>query len=200
MTFDRDAFFGAYREAFGPITQPQVDGLNAILDAIEKDEEVQDIRHIAYMLATTKHECADTWQPITERGNRAYFDKYEPGTSIGRNLGNTQKGDGFTYRGRGYVQLTGRPNYQKMAEVCEADLTAHPDLALTPAIAYQIMSHGFRNGTFTGRKITHYINDQACDYRSARQCINRLDQADKIASYARTLEGILQHASSTEPA
>lgn len=45
-------------------------------------DEITDIRQAAYMLATVKHETADTWAPITEYGNRAYFDKYEPGTEI----------------------------------------------------------------------------------------------------------------------
>lgn len=194
MKLDRDKFFPAYRMHFGPLSQPQVDGLTAILDAIEEDDDVTDPRHIAYMLATTKHECADTWQPIVERGNRDYFNKYEPGTKIGKNLGNTQKGDGFRYRGRGYVQLTGRPNYQKMAAVCDADLAGNPDLALHPTHAYKTMSHGFRHGTFTGKRIDNYINADKTDYVNARRCINGLDKADLIASYARKLELVLREA------
>ncbi len=98
-----------------------------------------DIRWGAHMLATIKHECADTFQPITERGAKAYFNKYEPGTSIGKNLGNTVKGDGYLYRGRGYVQITGRANYQKLSSVLgltgEDDLIMHPDHALHPDVA-----------------------------------------------------------------
>jgi putative chitinase len=194
MHVDRDLFFAGYRMQFGPITQSQTDGLTVILAAIEEDDDVTDLRHIAYFLATTKHECADTWQPITERGNRAYFDKYEPGTRIGRMLGNTQPGDGHRFRGRGYVQLTGRPNYQKMAAICDADLAGNPDLALSPHHAYRIMSHGFRHGTFTGKKIDQYINDDATDYMNARRCINGLDKASLIASYAQTFERILREA------
>jgi hypothetical protein len=49
-------------------------------------------------------------QPIKERGPVSYFNKYEPGTKIGKLLGNTQKGDGYRFKGEGHVQNTGRRN------------------------------------------------------------------------------------------
>jgi putative chitinase len=194
MKLDRESFFTGYRREFGTLTQSQVAGLNALLDAIEEDQLVTDRRHIAYMLATTKHECGDTWQPIIERGSREYFNRYNAGTSIGKNLGNTQPGDGWNFRGRGYVQLTGRANYGKLSKICEVDLLANPDRACDPGVAYMTMSHGFRNGTFTGKKITDYINTKTTDYRQARRCINGLDQCDKIAAYATAFDRILSQA------
>jgi predicted chitinase len=56
-----------------------------------------------------------------------------------RNLGNTQPGDGFKYRGRGLNQLTGRGNYDRYGKLLKnADLIAYPDLANDPAIAARI--------------------------------------------------------------
>ncbi len=34
-------------------------------------------------------------QPVTEYGAKSYFNKYEPGMPIGKQLGNTQQGDGY---------------------------------------------------------------------------------------------------------
>jgi putative chitinase len=52
--------------------------------------------------------------------------------------GNYESGDGFKYRGRGYIQLTGRENYEKMGELIGVDLVNNPDLAARPDLAAQI--------------------------------------------------------------
>jgi putative chitinase len=198
MRFNHTTFFNGYRDLYGKLNQSQVSGLDNLLGYVELDADVSDLRWAAYMLATVKHECADTFQPITERGAKSYFDKYEVGTKIGKSLGNTVKGDGYLYRGRGYVQITGRANYQKMTEklslTSDEDLILHPDSALHPDIAYRIMSYGMRKGSFTGKKLTDYINAAKCDYNNARRIIHGVDQADKIEGYAVNFETVLKNA------
>ena len=55
-------------------------------------------------------------------------------------LGNTQPGDGFRYRGNGVLQTTGREAHRKMGEKCGLDFENNPDLvtmtehALKPAL------------------------------------------------------------------
>lgn len=195
MLFDRDRFYVAYRVVFpSKLSQSQVDGLNTLLSSIEADTELSDIRHVAYMLATVKHECADTWEPVTERGSRSYFDKYEAGTKIGNRLGNIHHGDGYLFRGRGYVQITGRANYTRLSHVLGrgTELAWSPDLVLIPEIAYQIMSVGMRRGLFTGKKLSDYINERGCNYTQCRRVINILDRASLIASYAQSFETVLR--------
>lgn len=193
---DRKTFFGGYRAAWGRLAQSQVDGLGSLLASLEADPDVTDIRHAAYMLATVRHECADTWAPIAERGAPSYFDKYEAGTRIGRQLGNVARGDGPLFMGRGYVQITGRANYLRMGALMDMGdaLVKAPELALSAGTAYRIMSIGMRIGAFTGRKLSHYINAQGCDYINARRIINGTDCAEKIARYASALEAILRDA------
>lgn len=200
MHIDHTAFFNGYRQAFGKLQQGQVTGLELIGRNMEANLKAvptnTDIRNAAYMLATVKHECADTWQPIVERGPRAYFDQYEPGTRKGARLGNTEPGDGYRYRGRGYVQITGRANYARLTKELglgpDADLVADPDQALRPAIAYAIMAVGMKKGIFTGKKLADYISGSSCDYRNARRIINGVDRAELIAGYAATLEQIIR--------
>ena len=42
-------------------------------------------------------------------------------------MGNVFEGDGWRYRGRGYVQITGKTNYDKFSELIVLDLLANPD-------------------------------------------------------------------------
>src|SRR6185369_6483510 len=50
-------------------------------------------------------------------------------------LGNTQQGDGFRFRGRGLLQVTGRANYARVGKALGVDLEASPELLATPKLA-----------------------------------------------------------------
>ena len=45
--------------------------------------------------------------------------------------GDETSGDGFKYRGRGYIQLTGKASYQSFSDFIKADCVANPDLVAT---------------------------------------------------------------------
>jgi len=176
---NRDRFFSQIRPMFGgKLSQKQVDGIEALLAATDG----LPISHRAYLLATAKLETADTMHPITEYGGRKYFDKYDTG-KLAKALGNTPAadGDGFTYRGRGYAQITGRANYAKAAQALGVDLLRNPDLALQPTVAAQILVRGCSEGWFTGKRLSDYLPD---DFRNARRVVNGMDRAELIMGYA----------------
>lgn len=65
-----------------------------------------------------------------------------------KDLGNTQKGDGRRFKGRGYLQTTGRANYQAYASsvFCVGDLMAHPEwLAQQPGCQKASMFFWWKN-------------------------------------------------------
>lgn len=158
--------------------------MKQLIGFINADPNVNDVRWAAYMLATTKLETGNTFQPVTEHGSRPYFNRYEPGTKAGKQVGNTQKGDGYLFRGRGYVQITGRGLYTTLGDDLGIDLVENPNLALDPQIAYNIMSYGMRNGSFTGVSLSDYINSSETDYYDARRIVNGTDRASTVAGYA----------------
>jgi len=47
-------------------------------------------------------------------------------------LGNTEPGDGFLYRGNGVLQTTGRGNHRRMGQACGVDFEGHPEFVSAP--------------------------------------------------------------------
>lgn len=170
---DRATFFGRVRtNPFGgSMTQGQVDGCNAILDQWEKRKPDGDRRWLAYMLATTKWETGHLMQPVEEWGHGA-----------GRPYGVADPRTGKIYDGRGDVQLTWKANYAKMGAVLGLDLVNHPELALYPNVAADILFIGMEQGLFTGVGLPRYFNAIADDPVNARRIINGTDHADDIAA------------------
>ncbi|MBD3906475.1 hypothetical protein NAL32_17290 [Chryseobacterium sp. Ch-15] len=126
---------------------------------------------IAYMLATVKHETGHTFDPVEEANwlswkvKKKYFeDMYDP--ILGKNearrnkaieIGNTSAGDGVKYYGRGYVQITGKTNYQKMKDKFNVDFVNDVTKVAEHEWAMKILIYGSEDGIFTGKKLSNYI-------------------------------------------
>lgn len=94
---------------------------------------------LAQFLAQCAHETQNFTRMI-ESGSLRYFKKYERKYNPlnAKILGNKIPGDGFTFRGRGYVQLTGRFNYTDASKDLGIDLVNNPDQAADPDLAAKI--------------------------------------------------------------
>ncbi len=145
---------------------------------LEKVEElgVSDPAQVAYILATADHESL-LGKYMEELASGA---AYEGRTD----LGNIQPGDGVRFKGRGYVQITGRINYTDWSDRLNLDLVGNFDLVTDPDIAATILVQGMLEGTFTGRKLSDYINPSQIDFINARRIVNGTDRATKIAQDA----------------
>lgn len=186
------AFFATIRgqRALGPsLTSDEVAGCNAILMACGSAN--WPATWTAYALATAVVETNHTMRPIVEMGGNAYFMRYDirgPRPDKAKELGNLLVGDGARYCGRGYVQITGRKNYQKAQDKLGVPLVEQPGLALDPQIAARIMVRGMAEGWFTGANLAKYLPRGAAPnmyaFTSCRRIINGTDRAVEIAEYA----------------
>lgn len=180
---DGDAFFASIRSAFGALTQPQVDGIETLLQAF--GEAAWPIAYAAYGLATGRRETNATMQPVREaywlseewrRANLKYYPWY----------------------GRGYCQLTWQQNYQRADDELGLGgrLIADPDLALQCDIAAKIMVRGMAGGWFSGKSLSDYLpaSGPADIHRftTARRIINGQDHAVDIAEVALRFQSALQ--------
>lgn len=92
---------------------------------------------LAQFLAQCAHESAN-FTRMEEIGRPEYFaKKYDPkyAPKTAKILGNTEAGDGERYKGRGFIQLTGRDNYRMASKALNLPLEANPDLAARPDVA-----------------------------------------------------------------
>jgi putative chitinase len=87
---------------------------------------------LAHFLAQCAHESGN-FKFITEFASGAAYEGR-------KDLGNTQPGDGVRFKGRGFIQLTGRANYTKFSTFCNEDCVANPELV---ANKYPMMSAAY---------------------------------------------------------
>lgn len=173
---DRAKFFDAIRPLMPTrrIGKVQLHRMEAVLDGLESRKVP--INQAAYILATAHYE-SDRFKTLIEYASgKAYEGR--------KDLGNTQKGDGPRFKGRGYVQITGRRNYLDWSKRLGVDLVAQPIRAAYIENAVPILIDGMLKGTFTGKPLGLYVNDHRTDYIQARRVVNGLDQATLIKSYS----------------
>lgn len=93
---------------------------------------------MAGAMATVRVECGKRFKPIMEYASgQAYEGR--------KDLGNINPGDGVHYKGRGFIQLTGRANYASYGQKLGLDLIGNPDLALGVDVGAKILARYFKD-------------------------------------------------------
>jgi predicted chitinase len=92
----------------------------------------------AALLAQVSHESAG-FTALREKHNGKNADEYfTKKYGHRKDLGNIMPSDGPRYRGRGFIQLTGRANYETFGRKIGVDLVNNPQLAEQPRIAAKL--------------------------------------------------------------
>lgn len=219
---DRAKFFTHIRKGntFGrKLSADQVSGMEAILDA----GQGYPLSHLAYALGTARGEVGLRMQPREENLNysasripQVFGAHRRQGVSASKlarnpellantvyggpwgaeNLGNTQDGDGWSFRGRGLPMVTGRANYEKLAAITGLDLVGNPDLMLRKDIAARAsLLEAMDSGIYTGKRFGSYLPEDRpaslSQFKAARRIINGQFHADKIAAFALDFQAAL---------
>ncbi len=124
-------------------------------------------------------------QPVSKRAEVLFERVYGPARSPrkARDLGNTQPGDGYRYRGRGFLQITGRSAYREMGKRIGIDLEANPDLAGQPLGALMTAA-----AFWESRKLNTYADQDNIELITKRINGGHNGLADRKAKYALALE------------
>lgn len=134
-----------------------------------KEKELVDKPMVLMALATIRAET-ESFEPISEFKSKFNtspggkpFDLYDNR----KDLGNQGQGDGAKFCGRGYIQLTGRANYQKYGQALGKDLINNPALANDPTIAGQLLATFLKDKE---RQIKQALLEN--DLQTARRLVN----------------------------
>jgi predicted chitinase/8-oxo-dGTP pyrophosphatase MutT (NUDIX family) len=141
---------------------------------------------LAQMLAQTSHETMD-FKTLRELGSPKYFKKYDirHNPRLAKILGNIKPGDGEKYKGRGFLQITGRGNYKQLGELMQLPLEEQPELLERPDIAAKASIIYWQN------RVQPHVNDFN-DTSAVTRRINAgkkglEDRATRFKEYAKSL-------------
>lgn len=180
----------------GTLTADQVTGVESILAAFDAAGG-EDVRHLAYILATAFHETGGRMVPVREgfaksdaqaRKILAKYSYVKPDPVTGE-----------SYYGRGQVQLTHAANYKRMGEILGLPLYQKPDLALEPETSAKILVEGMMKGVsnrgdFTKYSVEDFFNGAIDDPEGARRVVNGTDKKKLIATYHKAFLDALEAA------
>lgn len=121
--------------AIMPNAKDRVDDFLPYINGYAEVFHIDTAQRMAHFLAQIAHESGEL-RYTKELGNKNYFRKYDVGR-LKNMLGNLKDGDGYKYRGRGLIQITGRANYQAFqnSKYCSDDIMENPKLLELPLLA-----------------------------------------------------------------
>ncbi|WP_341327491.1 glycoside hydrolase family 19 protein [Methylotuvimicrobium sp. KM2] len=102
-------------------------------------------------------------------------------------LGNTQPGDGYKYRGRGFAQLTGRANYERIGKIIGEDLVNNPDLLLSDPEISARAAAAFHKSNSRLQKASK-SGDVVAARRALNGGLNGIDDVRRLNDYYSTIQ------------
>lgn len=107
-----------------------------------------------------------------------------------RDLGNTQSGDGFKFRGRGYIQITGRANYAACGRYIQKDLINQPELLERKEDGAAAVVYYFDRGNGRNMARRNVWSDVVAVTRAVNGGTNGLDDRRRKFQHYKTKYGV----------
>lgn len=151
----KDQFMNFYQNT------PSNKAAGECFDAIEKalkDAGIYSPKVMMYALATVRIECGyDKVSKSYFKPRRESISEADANKNYGGRYGNTLPGDGYRYRGGGYIQLTFKNNYNLYKTT--------PETILIPAESARVLAEYFKK-----QNVIEYIENW--DFYTARRIVN----------------------------
>ncbi|OCL94437.1 hypothetical protein AAX29_02076 [Aliarcobacter thereius] len=175
-----------------------------LIDYYKKSNYVCSIEKLAYILATIRLESYQ-WKNKEFYGitnENISYEQAEFDYGCGNKAKNQERakkngcekvGDGYKYRGRGFVQITWKINYKKFNGINGVSFEKEPEKMLDFNTQIAVTIEGMEKGLFSkGNTLSKYINETKKDYKGARAIINGNDKDFIIEDYAEGIEECLK--------
>jgi predicted chitinase len=126
-------------------------------------------------------------------------------TEKGQELGNKEPGDGFKYRGRGLIMLTGKDNYKRIGKQIGVDLVSNPDLVFDSKIGPKVVAAFVKNKL--GDKVNSFKSQSEANKEVTKAVVGAsvdltkgfgAEQMAKVEAYTNAPSGDAVYAMSTQ--
>lgn len=110
--------------AIMPLAKNRVDKYLNYINGYAESFGINTPMRMAHYLAQIAHESSELRYTKELASGKAYEGR--------KDLGNVKVGDGVKFKGRGFIQITGRTNYSAYMQFCKFDVVSTPELLERP--------------------------------------------------------------------
>ena len=132
----------------------------------------QAISNIKHKVPSSLREGEAAFESARQEALQGHPEKFAE-LMYGGRMGNDQPGDGWKYHGRGYVQLTGKENYQAATSRLGIDLVSHPEWASRPDVAAKVAVDFWQNNVHGAAKEDVRLATQRVNGEVGADFVNR---------------------------
>ncbi len=161
------------QQVLPPIALDKAELYAPMLAEAMQEFEINTPARVNMFLAQISHE-SDNFTIWTEHGRHSYFKKYDHR----KTLGNIYPNDGYRYRGRGPLQITGRETYRRLGKALDLELEIHPELLEDPVIAFRASACWWKKQGLN-KKMDKYPDDVKRATKTINGGYNHLDRRTK---------------------